>query len=492
MPDRHLKPPRASPAEAAQFYRQLADLSPQMLWSARPDGSAEFFNARACQYSGRTLQQLEGWGWQSIVHPDDWERCLPRWTKAFKRGQLYEVEYRLRRHDGRYLWHLGTAVPQREGGRIVRWFGSSTEIESQKRAEKLLEKSRAALQALVRAHAEHGSAGGADAWRRSHETEVRLRSVIALSSDFFWETDAGHRITLLEAGGQADSFEFSPGRIGKTRWEIPSVLPDAEGWRRHRQTLDARQSFRDFEIARLDDAGVVRHFVIHGGPFFDPKRRFLGYRGVGREITARRLAERALEEYNRQFRAFLESMPGIAWIKDSKLRYVWTSASYERILGKSLDELRGRDDFAVWPREMAEGFRLNDEKVLRVNGAVQDVASTPLADGSVARWMAVKFPLLDETGAPGVAGIGFEVTARDGEAGADGLDDSPLARLSGRELQVLHLLVEGCTSAEMGARLALSPKSVDTYRSRLMAKLNIEDLPTLVKFALRHGLTTKR
>src|SRR6476646_10304715 len=113
MPDRHLKPPRASPAEAAQFYRQLADLSPQMLWSARPDGSAEFFNARACQYSGRTLQQLEGWGWQSIVHPDDWERCLPRWTKAFKRGQLYEVEYRLRRHDGRYLWHLGTAVPQR-------------------------------------------------------------------------------------------------------------------------------------------------------------------------------------------------------------------------------------------------------------------------------------------------------------------------------------------------------------------------------------------
>jgi DNA-binding CsgD family transcriptional regulator len=52
--------------------------------------------------------------------------------------------------------------------------------------------------------------------------------------------------------------------------------------------------------------------------------------------------------------------------------------------------------------------------------------------------------------------------------------------------------VEGCTSAEMGVRLSLSPKSVDTYRSRLMAKLGVEDLPTLVKFALRHGLTTKR
>ncbi|HUK05799.1 MAG TPA: PAS domain S-box protein, partial [Burkholderiales bacterium] len=257
MANRFAKPRRGAQVEVAlpaQFYRQLADLSPQILWSARPDGSAEFFNARACQYSGRTAQQLEGWGWRSIVHPEDWQRCMPRWTKAFKRGQPYEVEYRLRRHDGRYFWHLGSAMPHREGGRIVRWFGSTIEIEGQKRAEKLLEKARATLQTLVHSHAEHGPEGGADAWRRSRETEERLRSMIALSSDFFWETDAEHRLALLEAGGHADSFVFTPGRIGKTRWEIPSVLPDAEGWRRHREILDARQPFRDFEIARKDDA----------------------------------------------------------------------------------------------------------------------------------------------------------------------------------------------------------------------------------------------
>jgi DNA-binding NarL/FixJ family response regulator len=68
--------------------------------------------------------------------------------------------------------------------------------------------------------------------------------------------------------------------------------------------------------------------------------------------------------------------------------------------------------------------------------------------------------------------------------------DHPLERLSRRELQVLKLIVEGATSAEVGALLGLSPKSVDTYRSRMMAKLEIGDLPTLVKFAIRHGITS--
>jgi len=71
-------------------------------------------------------------------------------------------------------------------------------------------------------------------------------------------------------------------------------------------------------------------------------------------------------------------------------------------------------------------------------------------------------------------------------------DDDPLDRLSPRERQVLQLTVEGRTSAETGAILNLSPKSVDTYRSRLMKKLDLDDLPALVKFAIRHGITTDR
>jgi PAS domain S-box-containing protein len=495
MPSRSAKPRRSAQhesASSAHFFRQLTDSVPQMLWTAHRDGSIEFVNGRVSEFHGRSRSQLAGWGWRDMVHPDDWERSLALWTRAIKKGQPYEVSCRLRRHDGRFIWHLVSAIPHREAGRIQRWFGTSIEIEAQKRAERLLQKARETLQALVGSRAEEPGTAATASGPTARQREERLRSIMTLSSDFFWETDSAHRFTTLELGGRFAPVMFVSTRLGKTRWETPSVLPDAAGWQAHREILEARREFRDFETARVGDDGVVHYYSIDGEPVFGERGEFLGYRGVGREITARKLTERALRESDRRFRAFLDSMPGIAWIKDSKLRYLWTSASYERILGKSLEAVRGRDDFEIWPAAMAGHFRRNDEKVLRVNGAVKDLAHTPLPDGSAVRWMAVKFPLADETGAFGVAGIAFDITEGDGEDTTDALDDSPLSRLSGRELQVLHLMVDGATSAEIGNRLSLSPKSVDTYRSRLMAKLGTESLAALVKFALRHGLTSKR
>jgi DNA-binding NarL/FixJ family response regulator len=73
---------------------------------------------------------------------------------------------------------------------------------------------------------------------------------------------------------------------------------------------------------------------------------------------------------------------------------------------------------------------------------------------------------------------------------APGRDGSPIARLSRRERQVLELVVAGRTSVEIAELVHLSPKSIDTYRSRIMAKLGISDVASLVKFALRHGLTS--
>lgn len=504
MPNRLTKSRRAAPTErraarpepvqSALFYRQIAETIPHMAWAALPDGSLDFFNARVYEYTGRTHRQLVEWGWRAVVHPDDWERCRALWTKAFRKGQPYELEYRLRRRDGRYLWHLGSAMPLREGGRVVRWFGTSTDIENQKRAERLLEKARQALGTLVGARAEQETASGADGARVSRESERRLRSVMTLSSDFFWETDAAHRFTVLELGGRFAPVMLVSSRIGKTRWETPSVLPDAAGWRAHREMLEARLAFRDFETARRGDDGAIHYYSIDGEPVFGEQGEFQGYRGVGREITARKLAERALQENYRNFRAFLDSMPAIAWIKDSRLRYAWVSASYGRAHGKALEEVLGRDDFEIWPEALAQHFRRDDEKALRANGPVQSIDTVPYIDGRTGRWMVVKFPMPDSDGALGVAGIGFDLSERDGNTDApEGADlESPTERLSARERQVLRLIVDGRTSAEVAEALGLSPKSVDTYRSRLMAKLEIEDLPGLVKFALRHGLTTIR
>jgi C4-dicarboxylate-specific signal transduction histidine kinase len=82
--------------------------------------------------------------------------------------------------------------------------------------------------------------------------------------------------------------------IGKTRWEVPYVEPDEEAWRKHRETLDARLPFRDFELARPAPDGSKRYVSVSGLPVFDETGRFVGYRGVGRHITERRRAEEAL------------------------------------------------------------------------------------------------------------------------------------------------------------------------------------------------------
>lgn len=123
-----------------QRYRYLTDSMPQIIWTARPDGYLDYYNRRWFEYTGMTLEQTEGWGWQPVLHPDDVERCLRRWATAVQTGEAYDIEYRFRRAaDGTYRWHLGRAVPMRdESGAIVKWFGTCTDIEERKRAEEAL------------------------------------------------------------------------------------------------------------------------------------------------------------------------------------------------------------------------------------------------------------------------------------------------------------------------------------------------------------------
>ena len=136
-----LDPP--GPAEAEQatgLYRMIAETIPHMVWTAGADGRLDFFNRRCSEYTGLPAASLEGWGWKSVVHPEDWERCLASWTRALQSGERYEIEYRLRRADGTYRWHHGSAVPLRDAsGRPQRWFGTCTDIESDVRSAQILE-----------------------------------------------------------------------------------------------------------------------------------------------------------------------------------------------------------------------------------------------------------------------------------------------------------------------------------------------------------------
>jgi PAS domain S-box-containing protein len=122
--------------ESEARYRLLADLMPQIVWTARPDGWRDYYNRRWFHYTGLTLEQTQGWGWTAAKHPDDAQRCVERWKQAVRTGEPYEIEYRYRRADGTYCWHLGRALPVKDdAGNVLKWFGTCTDIHGQKQAE---------------------------------------------------------------------------------------------------------------------------------------------------------------------------------------------------------------------------------------------------------------------------------------------------------------------------------------------------------------------
>lgn len=122
-------------------FRTLADTMPQIIWTAQPDGWLDYYNQRWYDYTGMNLEQTQGWGWDAVLHPDDIQNCIGVWSESVRTGKDYQIEYRFRRaSDGQYRWHLGRAFPLRnENGQIVKWFGSGTDIDDNKRTEVTLQ-----------------------------------------------------------------------------------------------------------------------------------------------------------------------------------------------------------------------------------------------------------------------------------------------------------------------------------------------------------------
>ena len=128
----------------------IIDTIPALAWSARTDGSAEFFNKQYLAYVGLPLDQLQGSGWTVAVHPDDLSALAASWQLIMSSGEAAEAEARLRRFDGEYRWFLFRANPMRdESGEIIKWLGISTDIEDRKRSEEALQSAENNLSLLI-------------------------------------------------------------------------------------------------------------------------------------------------------------------------------------------------------------------------------------------------------------------------------------------------------------------------------------------------------
>lgn len=130
---------RTSEAE----FRTLVETMPQIVWVTRPDGWHTDFNQSWLDFTGLTLEESLGFGWNPPFHPEDRESAAEHWRQATNSGEPYEIEYRLRRWDGVYHWMLGRAVPMRDAeGNIVKWFGTCTDIDALKGTQKRLDEAQ--------------------------------------------------------------------------------------------------------------------------------------------------------------------------------------------------------------------------------------------------------------------------------------------------------------------------------------------------------------
>ena len=110
MTDTVLAPP---PPDLADFYRQISETIPHMVWATRPTGEFEFCNATCAEYTGRSIDELAGDGWRESVHPEDLPECVAIWLRCLTTGSPFDCRYRLRRYDGSFRWHRARALPLR-------------------------------------------------------------------------------------------------------------------------------------------------------------------------------------------------------------------------------------------------------------------------------------------------------------------------------------------------------------------------------------------
>lgn len=139
-----LSDPRVQGSEEARnphlSFAAIADAMPQMVWSTRPDGFHDYYNAGWYRFTGVPLGSTDGEAWNGMFHPDDQARAWQRWSHALATGEPYEIEYRLRHHSGDYRWVLGRAQAVRSAsGEITRWFGTCTDIHDTKKAAEYVE-----------------------------------------------------------------------------------------------------------------------------------------------------------------------------------------------------------------------------------------------------------------------------------------------------------------------------------------------------------------
>ncbi len=262
----------ASPGQGLTEARQAQDIDlvvdtiPGLVWSARPDGSAEFFNQRWLEYTGLAAEQALDWGWKVAIHPDDLPRMLETFHEALSPGRPFEVEGRFRRWDGEFRWFLFRGNPLLdESGKIVKWYGTNIDLEDRKRAEDALRDSEQSFRLIV-----DGIDGLVAVITSAGEVQVVNRQVL----DYFGKT-------VDQLKGWSTSEAVHPD-------DLLSVI---SAWRHSVETVSPYHV--DHRLRRAD--GVYRWFRARGLPRVDAEGRIVRWYVLLADIDERKHSEEKLQ-----------------------------------------------------------------------------------------------------------------------------------------------------------------------------------------------------
>jgi PAS domain S-box-containing protein len=265
--------------EVMMRYQVLADAVPQIIWTARPDGRIDSYNARWLEYTGLPPEQCQDWGLRAAVHPDDLPITRQRWTDALSGGVPFEVECRLRRgRDDVYRWHLVRATPSRSPqGELLQWVGTCTEIHDQKQFASALEQAVAERTTELEAQREAAEAASRHKTEflanMSHEIRTPMNGVIGMTG-LLLDTDMTEEqreyAGIVRRSGEAlltiinDILDFSKVEAGKL--EIEAVSFDLRVTIEEvNEMLAPRIENRKLDLVLQYAPTVPRHFVGDAG-----------------------------------------------------------------------------------------------------------------------------------------------------------------------------------------------------------------------------------
>ncbi len=331
--------------------RLVIDTIPGLVWSAHPDGYIDFLNQRWWEYTGLSLAQAGGWGWQAAIYPDDLPSLMSYWLSILASGKPGEAEARLRRFDGVFRWFLFRAVPlYDEKGTLIKWYGQTTDIDDRKWSEALLAGEKQALEMSAQ---RYPLPSILDAL--CHLVEVIADGVLAMillldpRGDRLWNGAAPSLPTSFIQ--LIDGLTIGPavGSCGTAAYRRePVIVSDIA-------TDSLWADYRDLPLAhglracwstpiKATDGKVLGTFALFAREPGYPEPRHREIVGKITHLAAiaieREHTEVALRRSEERFRQMADAVPEVIWIRALKPEQVlYTNLGFERIWSLSVEAL---------------------------------------------------------------------------------------------------------------------------------------------------------